>query len=174
MNGGFSAESMIMSLMSRFRSRKMVVDKWSEQPPTDRGFISSFLREDTPYRRCKDESKQIKNLQIAEDHRVTRLVYWDLEEESWPKTLVLFTSRTSLVTRNRDNHGNVEKICAISGARMGGSSTCAAGVDGVGQSVSLDSVRAFHSLGDKGHCALPFRSKRIRVRRQNRGGAACG
>ena len=30
----------------------------------------------------EDKTKQIKNLQVAEGHRVTRLVNWDLEEES--------------------------------------------------------------------------------------------
>ena len=30
----------------------------------------------------EDEQKQIKNLQVAEGHRVTRLVHWDLKEES--------------------------------------------------------------------------------------------
>jgi hypothetical protein len=30
----------------------------------------------------EDESKQIKNLPIAEGHRVTRLLHWDLKEES--------------------------------------------------------------------------------------------
>jgi hypothetical protein len=30
----------------------------------------------------EDETKQIKNLQVAEGHRVTRLVHWDLKEES--------------------------------------------------------------------------------------------
>lgn len=30
----------------------------------------------------EDETKQIKNLQVAEGHRVTRLLHWDLKEES--------------------------------------------------------------------------------------------
>jgi hypothetical protein len=30
----------------------------------------------------EDQTKQIKNLQVAEGHRVTRLLHWDLKEES--------------------------------------------------------------------------------------------
>jgi hypothetical protein len=30
----------------------------------------------------EDKTKQIKNLQVTEGHRVTRLVHWELEEES--------------------------------------------------------------------------------------------
>jgi hypothetical protein len=30
----------------------------------------------------EDETKQIKNLQLVEGDRVTRLVHWDLEKES--------------------------------------------------------------------------------------------